>query len=286
MEPSTTARKGQRVLRVASHNVNGIRAAVRRGYAGWIADRQPDVVCLQEVRAPEDQIPEGAFDGYHVAYHEGDRAGRNGVAVVTRAEPDAVRIGFGSVEFDPTGRYVEVDLPHVTIASLYLPKGDVYGEKFAAKQRFMAEFAAYIAQTAEKATAAGREYVVCGDFNLAHTNDDIKAWKTNLKSDGFLPEERAWFTSQVGEDGLGGGESGLVDVLRSLNPEGPGPYSWWSWRGKAFDNDAGWRIDHHWATPGLAQRAVSGGVDRAASYAERISDHAPVTIDYDIAAGR
>lgn len=307
--------RGHALLRIASHNVNGIRAAVRRGYGSWIAEREPDVICLQEVRSPADQVPAEATDGYHFAYHEGDRAGRNGVAVLTREEPSEVRIGFGSDEFDPQGRYIEVDLPEVTVASLYLPKGDVYGEKFEAKIRFMTLFAAHIRAAAAEGARAGREFVVCGDFNIAHTEADIKAWKANRKSEGFLPEERTWFGAQLRADAaaaaVGAGlrvaaaagagaaavsvaadseteaaaaPGGFIDVLRHLNPAGPGPYSWWSWRGKAFDNDAGWRIDHHWATPGLADRAIAGGVDRAASYAERVSDHAPVTIDYDIGA--
>jgi exodeoxyribonuclease-3 len=264
-------------VRIATHNVNGIRAALRRGYPEWVRARQPDVICLQEVRAPEGLVPDEAIDGYHFAYHAGERAGRNGVAVLTRAEPSEVRAGFGSAEFDPQGRYVEVDLPGVTVASLYLPKGDVYGPKFESKMRFMAEFSAYIVAAAARAAACGREYVVCGDFNLAHTENDIKAWKANLKSDGFLPEERAWYGEQI--DPKAGA---VLDVLRGLYPDQAGPYTWWSWRGKAFDNDAGWRIDHHWATPGLAAAAHTGSVDRAPSYAERISDHAPVTIDYDI----
>jgi exodeoxyribonuclease-3 len=263
------------VLRVATHNVNGIRAAVRRGYPAWSTARAADVICLQEVRSPADLIPLEAGEGYHLAYHEGDRAGRNGVAVLTKAEPAKVRVGFGSAEFDVQGRYLEVDLPGVTVASLYLPKGDVYGEKYTVKTRFMAQFADYLERARRRARRGGRELLVCGDFNIAHTELDIKSWKANLKSEGFLPEERAWF----GEVTAAGG---FVDVIRQLHPDQAGPYSWWSWRGKAFDNDAGWRIDHHWATKGLAAQAVAGGVDRAASYAERISDHAPVVVDYDV----
>jgi exodeoxyribonuclease-3 len=139
----------------------------------------------------------------------------------------------------------------------------------------MAQFADYLERARRRARRGGRELLVCGDFNIAHTELDIKSWKANLKSEGFLPEERAWF----GEVTAAGG---FVDVIRQLHPDQAGPYSWWSWRGKAFDNDAGWRIDHHWATKGLAAQAVAGGVDRAASYAERISDHAPVVVDYDV----
>lgn len=268
-------------MRITTHNVNGIRAASRRGYRTWADARECDVICLQEVRSPQAAVPPEAFDGYHVAYHEGDRAGRNGVAVLSRAEPSGVRIGFGVEEFDLQGRYVEVDLPQVTVASLYLPKGDVYGPKFEFKQRFMAVFSEYLERAAERAEKTGRGYVVCGDFNIAHAEADIKAWKANLKSDGFLPEERAWYGQQIsGTEGAGSGP--MVDVVRSLHPSVAGPYSWWSWRGKAFDNDAGWRIDHHWATPGLATVAEAATVDRAPSYAERISDHAPVTVDYHL----
>ncbi len=263
------------VLRVAAFNVNGIRAAVRRGYLAWSAGRSADVICLQEVRCPAEMIPAQAIDGYHLAYHAGDRAGRNGVAVLSRHAPQDVRIGFGSAEFDPAGRYVEVDLPGVTIGSLYLPKGDVYGVKYATKMRFMAEFAAYLSKARRRQRRGGRELLVCGDFNIAHTEADIKAWRANLKSEGFLPEERTWFGELVGAGGMN-------DVIRMLHPDRPGPYSWWSWRGKAFDNDAGWRIDHHLATEGLARRAVFGWVDRAKSYPERISDHAPVVVEYQI----
>ncbi len=268
-------REGERVLRIATHNVNGIRAAVRRGYRAWVDARDLDVICLQEVRAPREEVPADVADGYHLAFDAGDRAGRNGVAVLTREEPSAIRVGIGSAEFDLHGRYVEVDLPGITVASLYLPKGDVYGPKYEAKMRFMAEFEAYLKQARTRAKKSSRELLVCGDFNIAHAEVDIKAWKANLKSDGFLPEERAWLTELFGA-------AKFVDVIRMLYPDQAGPYSWWSWRGKAFDNDAGWRIDYHVASAGLAERAAAGTVDRAASYAERISDHAPVTVDYDI----
>lgn len=263
------------MLRVATFNVNGIRAAVRRGFAGWLAKRDPDVVLLQEVRASPQDIPDGAFDGYHLAYHEGNQRGRAGVAVLSREVPTGVRIGFGSAEFDLQGRYVEVDLPGVTVGSLYLPKGEVAGEKWDAKLRFMGEFAAHTAKAARRAKRAGRGFVVGGDFNIAHTQADLKAWKTNQRSIGFLPPERDWFGALIST-------GGLIDVIRDLHPEQDGPYTWWSWRGRQFDNDAGWRIDHQLATSALAAAAVAGGVDRENSYAERMSDHAPVWVDYDI----
>ncbi|SDP00879.1 exodeoxyribonuclease-3 [Nakamurella panacisegetis] len=263
------------MLRVAAFNVNGIRAAVRRGFGPWLADSGIDVLCLQEVRASLDAIPMDALAGYHLAYHQGDRAGRDGVAVLTRTEPTAVRIGFGSPEFDPQGRYIEVDVDGLTVGSLYLPKGDVAGEKMESKHRFMREFSAYTATSIGRANKAGREFLVCGDYNIAHAEADIKSWKTNLRSVGFLPHERHWIGELIST-------GGLVDVLRHLHPDQAGPYTWWSWRGKAFDNDSGWRIDHHLASKELAAKAMSGRVERAASYQERISDHSAVVVDYDL----
>lgn len=264
------------MLRIATHNVNGIRAAVRRGYRAWADSCGADIICLQEVRAATADIPPEATEGYHFAHDAGNRPGRNGVALLSKTEPEAVRVGFGSDEFDTQGRYVEADFPAVTVGTLYLPNGATEGEKYHEKMRFLAEFADYIRASVGRAAAQGRGFVVCGDFNIAHTEHDIKNWRANLKSKGFLPEERAWYGQQIDEGGP------VVDVLRTLHPGVDGPYSWWSWRGKAFDNDAGWRIDHHWADPALAHTATQGIVQRAPSYAERISDHAPVIIDYDI----
>jgi exodeoxyribonuclease-3 len=263
------------VLRVAAFNVNGIRAAVRRGFDSWLAGSDVDVLCLQEVRAPLDQIPVEALAGYHVAYHEGDQPGRAGVAVLSRKAPSAIRIGFGSAEFDRQGRYLEVDLDGVTVGSLYLPKGDVGGDKLESKRRFMQELSAYAAFALGTARSVGREFLVCGDFNIAPAEADIKSWKTNLKTVGFLPHEREWIGELI-SNGF------LVDVLRQLHPDRSGPYTWWSWRGKAFDNDAGWRIDHHLASEGLAGTAIAGWVERAADYRERISDHAAVVVDYQV----
>jgi len=233
------------------------------------------VLCLQEVRANREHITDEVFAGYHVSYHEGNQPGRAGVAVLSRTAPSDIRVGFGSVEFDQQGRYIEVDLPGVTVGSLYLPKGDVSGEKWDAKILFMTQLAAHTATATERAKRTGRGFVVCGDFNIAHTQADLKSWKANQRSIGFLPAERAW----IGELITTGG---LVDVIRTLHPDQDGPYTWWSWRGRQFDNDVGWRIDHQLATPGLAASAIAGGVDRESSYAARMSDHSPVWVDYEV----
>lgn len=138
----------------------------------------------------------------------------------------------------------------------------------------MAAFLPYLGELREKSAASGREALVVGDWNIAHTEHDLKAWKTNQKNSGFLPEERAWMSRVLDE-------AGYVDVYRKLVPEGPGPYTWWSYRGKAFDNDAGWRIDYQMATAGLAEKVVSVQVERAPTYDDRWSDHAPVTATFD-----
>ncbi|MDT0573760.1 exodeoxyribonuclease III [Streptomyces sp. DSM 3412] len=267
-----------RVLTVTSVNVNGLRAAAKKGFVEWLAGTSADVVCLQEVRAEPEQLPAGVRqpEGWHVVHAPAAAKGRAGVSLYSRREPDRVRIGFGSAEFDGSGRYVEVDLPGVTVASLYLPSGEVGTERQDEKVRFMDEFLAYLKELRERAAADGREVVVCGDWNIAHQPADLKNWRGNQKNSGFLPEERAWLGRVFDE-----ADGAYVDVLRALHPDVEGPYTWWSYRGRAFDTDAGWRIDLAVATPGLAGRAVKGFVERAASHAERWSDHAPVTVVFD-----
>lgn len=266
------------VLTVTSVNVNGLRAATKKGFVEWLAGTDADVLCLQEVRAEPEQLPEHVRtpDGWHVVHAPAAAKGRAGVSLYTRREPDRIQVGFGSSEFDGSGRYVEADLPGVTIASLYLPSGEVGTERQDEKVRFMGEFLAHLKDLRERAAADGREVLVCGDWNIAHQRADLKNWRGNTKNSGFLPEERDWLT-EVFDPSAGG----YVDVVRSLHPDVEGPYTWWSYRGRAFDNDTGWRIDYHVATPGLAVRALKGHVERAATHAERWSDHAPVTVVYD-----
>lgn len=263
------------MLTISTVNVNGMRAAAKKGFVEWLAASAADVVACQEVRADASQLPEQVVAplGWHAHHAAAEVKGRNGVSVYSRVEPEEVRVGFGEPEFDGSGRYLEVHLPNLVVASLYLPSGDVGTPRQDEKERFMAAFLPYLTELRAKAEAAGTEVVVLGDWNIAHSELDLKAWKTNRKNSGFLPHERAWL-SRVYD------EAGYVDVQRKLDPDGPGPYTWWSYRGKAFDNDAGWRIDLQVATPGLAERAVSARVERAASYAERWSDHAPLTVTY------
>lgn len=264
------------MLTVSTVNVNGLRAAAKKGYAEWLASSDADVVGLQEVRAVLEQLPEHlrAPDGWHAQFAPSAERGRAGVGLLSRVQPIAVRVGFGDPEFDSAGRYLECEFETVVVGSVYLPSGDTSGEKYGRKQRFMGAFLLHLARLRARAAEDGKAVLVMGDFNIAHTELDLKNWRGNRKSSGFLPEEREWISRVL--DG-----AGYVDVHRRLEPAGPGPYTWWSMQGRAFDNDVGWRIDLQLATPGLAATAVAARVERAPSYDKRWSDHAPLTITYD-----
>lgn len=273
-------------LKITSVNVNGIRAAVKQrnennpGMLAWLSETAPDVVLLQEIRASE-KIARTALApaldaGWHLSMAESAVAGRSGVGVLSRVEPSDVRIGYGSDEFDPLGRYVEADFgageEALTVASVYVPSGaartenpkDV--EKHDEKVRFLDSFGPYL----DALLGSGRDVLVAGDWNIAPDERDIKNWKGNLKNAGFLPHEREWVAQRLAR--------GWVDVVRDQHGDVAGPYAWWSWRGKAFDNDAGWRIHYHLTTPSLAAQVRKTWVDRAAAYDRRWSDHAPVTV--------
>lgn len=269
------------MITIASVNVNGIRAAFKRDMAGWLATRTPDVVLIQEVRAP-DEIVTDLLDGWHVAHVPCRIKGRAGVAVASRLPILEARTTLGDVptEDEPdvdSGRWVEADLAlpdggSVTVISAYLHSGTATKpETMDAKYAHLDRVTARMRELASD----GRRVVVAGDVNIAHHEVDIKNWKGNKKSAGFLPEERAYLDVWLDE-------LGYVDLGRRFGGDGPGPYTWWSWRGQAFDNDSGWRIDYQLATPSLAETAGSVEVDRATSYDLRFSDHAPVVATYDI----
>lgn len=305
------------MLRIATLNINGVRASHRRGFGNWLATRGCDVVALQEVRAPVASLPPTAFGDYHVVYEPGEIPGRNGVAVLTRERPVAVRtwdaevlvrapgeehlhtepapddvpLARGLARYATEGRYVEVDLAEapVTVASLYLPKGGLPahlqkpgrmreapdgGARYRRKMHFLDAFARQLSRTRRAAAARGREFLLMGDLNIAHGPLDVAAWRRKTQMEGFLPEERDWLDAQLSP-------RTLVDVVRRLHPDTQGPYSWWSWLPGAHEKDTGWRIDYHLATPRLARTAVRAEVDRD-HHGVRLSDHAPVVVDYDV----
>lgn len=273
------------MLTIATANVNGVRAAVRRGLGPWLAGRSPDLITLQEVRAPDDALVEALGPGWHLVHDEAAAKGRAGVAVASRSPFVATRAGLvpagvDASGYDHSGRWVEADLALdpatsgaelLTVVSAYVHTGEAGTPRQVEKHAFLDAMLARLTELA----ADGRHVLLTGDLNVAHREVDLKNWKGNVKKSGFLPEERAWFDRLFGEHGW-------VDVVRAAAGDGPGPYTWWSWRGKAFDTDAGWRIDYQIAGPGLAGLAVKAEVDRAHTYAARWSDHAPVVVEYDL----
>jgi exodeoxyribonuclease-3 len=267
-------------------NVNGIRATARRGGLEWLADAKADVICLQEVRATHDQVheqlAESGLAGMHVSHSASASLGRNGVAVLSKAQPVAVREGVGESEFATQGRWIEVDLETslglLTVVSAYVHTGEAETPKQDEKFRFLEAMDRRLGALRRRASRQKSHVLVTGDFNVAHAEVDIKNWKGNRDKAGFLPEERAYLDRWFG---VPGGKSGpWSDLGRALGGPGPGPYTWWSWRGRGFDTDGGWRIDYQIATPALAERAVRAEVGKAPTYAERWSDHAPLTITF------
>ncbi len=273
-------------LVVITANVNGIRAAARRGGLDWLTDARADLICLQEVRATHEQTHEqlqgSGLSTFHVAHSPAAALGRNGVAVLSRMKPDEVRTDIGDLAFADQGRWIEVDvdtaLGPVTVVSAYIHTGEADTPKQEEKFRFLDAMDRRLAALRRRASRRKGHVLVTGDFNVAHAEVDIKNWRANRDKAGFLSEERAYLDRWFGAPG--GKPGPWHDLGRRLGGPGPGPYTWWSWRGRGFDTDGGWRIDYQVATPGLAERAESAVVGKAPAYAERWSDHAPLTVTF------
>ena len=255
-------------MRIISANLNGIRSAANKGFFSWLEQQQADVVCLQELKAQEADLtaqmrnPAG-LEGY---FHYADKKGYSGVGIYCRRKPDQVIVGLGIADIDAEGRYLRADFGNLSVVALYLPSGSSSDERQQVKFSFMKRFMPHLREL----MASGREVVLCGDWNIAHKEIDLKNWKSNQKNSGFLPEERAWLTRLLAQ-------GGLVDVFRTLNPH-PDQYTWWSNRGQAWKNNVGWRLDYHLATPGVAALARREQI----YLQQRFSDHAPLIIDYDM----
>ncbi len=260
------------LFKLTSLNLNGIRSATSKGLEPWLTAHQPDCICVQEVKAQAEHM-EGSFKslaGLKGYFHLAEKKGYSGVGIYTKHEPSDVVIGYGSPEFDAEGRYVELrfDTPQskLSIISGYFPSGSSGEERQQAKFRFLAEFYPHLIQLKQT-----REFILCGDVNIAHQQIDLKNWRSNQKNSGFLPEERAWMTTLLGE-------LGMVDVYRKLQPTTTDTaYTWWSARGQAYANNVGWRLDYHLATPALAAYARRESIYKA----QKFSDHAPITVEYD-----
>ena len=254
-------------MRVVTLNVNGIRSAAKKGLFPWLAAQKADVICLQEVKAQASDLDGAAFElkGFERYLHCAEKKGYAGVALYCRRKPQGVVQGFGVKEFDAEGRFLEANYGKLSVISLYLPSGSAGPHRQASKFRFLEKFLPHL----EKLKRSGREVILCGDWNIAHKEIDLKNWRGNRKNSGFLPEERDWLT-KVFE------QVGFVDVFRRLNGK-PDQYTWWSNRGQAWAKNVGWRIDYQIATPGVAKTAKK----EAIYLRKRYSDHAPLTIDYN-----
>jgi exodeoxyribonuclease-3 len=250
-------------------NANGLRSAAAKGFLEWMRRQKADIVCLQEIKAQEADLAQEllAPRRLHAFFHPAEKRGYSGVAVYAKKEPDRVVIGLGIADIDAQGRYLQLDYGNLSVVSIYMPSGSSGDAAQARKFAFMKRF--YPKMKAMK--ASGREFILCGDINIAHKEIDLKNWRANRKNSGFLPEERAWLTEVF--DGLG-----WVDVFRTLNPL-PEQYTWWSNRGRAWEKNVGWRLDYHIATPAIARCAEYARIYKD----KRFSDHAPLTIDYDYA---
>lgn len=264
-------------MRIISFNANGLRSAASKGFFDWFSRQQADVLCVQETKAQEHQLVGPAFlpEGYRVRFRDATtKKGYSGVAIYSRADPDEVRTELGRPDFDEEGRYIEARFGNLSVVSFYIPSGSS-GE---VRQGYKFEVMDWLRPILDEWLASGRDYVLCGDWNIVRSALDIKNWKSNQKNSGCLPEERDWLnglcadTPQQADPGHG---RGWVDTYRALNPDGQ-DYTWWSNRGAARANNVGWRIDYQLTTPALRERLQGCSIYRD----ERFSDHAPYTVDY------
>lgn len=254
-------------MRVITINVNGIRSAGRKGFFTWLARQRADVVCLQETKAQEPQLTDALYHprGFHCYYHDAEKKGYSGVAIYSRVQPDRVIFGLDWPEFDVEGRYLEVQIGKLSVVSLYLPSGSSSELRQQVKFKVLDHFMPHLNGLRRKR----RDYIICGDWNIAHQEIDLKNWRGNRKNSGFLPEERAWMDTLFGS-------AGFIDAFRAIDPR-PDQYTWWSNRGQAWAKNVGWRIDYQVITPRLAALVQAARIYKE----QRFSDHAPLIMDYD-----
>ncbi|MEZ0238305.1 MAG: exodeoxyribonuclease III [Methylophilaceae bacterium] len=257
-------------MRIISLNLNGIRSATTKGLFPWLEKQDADIICMQELKAQAPDMTREMLqpDGLYGYFHYAEKKGYSGVGIYSKRQPDAIIEGLGMPDIDAEGRYIEAQYGNLSVVSLYLPSGSSGEERQTVKFSVMERFLPRLMEL----KASGREVVICGDWNIAHCEIDLKNWRGNRKNSGFLPEERAWMTRIFSE-------LGWIDVYRRLHPDTTDEcYTWWSNRGQAWAKNVGWRIDYQVATPTIAGKAVSTSIYKT----ERFSDHAPLIVDYDL----
>jgi exodeoxyribonuclease-3 len=255
-------------MQVVTLNANGIRSACKKGFLDWMLKQKAEVVCVQETRSQSHQLPDAVLNppGWFGHFRDAERPGYSGVAIYTRREPDRLVETLGWDDADREARYIQADFGDLSVASIYLPSGTSGEERQSIKFDFMKRLLPVLARM----RASRRQYILCGDWNIAHTKKDIKNWRGNQKHSGFLPEERAWMDQVFGR-------VGMVDAFRRVNQQ-EDQYTWWSNRGRAWEKNVGWRIDYQVVTPGLKNKVKAARIYKE----KRFSDHAPLIIDYDV----
>ena len=256
-------------MKIVTFNANGIRSAARKGFFEWMQDSDPDVVCMQELKAHRDQLAENllAPQGYRGYFQFAEKKGYSGTAIYCKAPPSNVKVGLGWNDFDSEGRLVRIDYNNLSIISIYLPSGTSSDDRQKFKEIILDRLKPVLLNFRKEK----RDFIICGDINIAHKPVDLRNWKGNRNNSGFLPQERAWMDWLFGE-------AGYVDAFRVINSR-PSQYTWWSNRGEAYAKNVGWRLDYHIVTAGLSKRTESVSVFRETKF----SDHAPVIVNYDIA---
>jgi len=254
-------------MRIITVNLNGIRSANSKGFFEWLHTQQADIICLQEIRIMHEQLTEIMLNpgNLNSAFEFAEKRGYSGVGIYFCKNPDRIKRGIGWSDMDSEGRFIQADYGKLSVVSLYLPSG-TSGEE---RQNFKYKVMDYFEKWLRMARKSGREFIICGDWNIAHKEIDLKNWKPNQRNSGFLPAEREWMTKIFGE-------LGFVDVFRKLNQNAE-QYTWWSNRGRSWEKNVGWRIDYQVATPDVASKATGESIFRE----QRFSDHAPLIIDYD-----
>ena len=255
-------------MRITTFNANGIRSAARKGFYEWMNENTPDVVCVQELKAQQEQLTDEVFSPaeYFGYFQYAEKKGYSGVGIYARNQPDNVEIGIGWPDFDSEGRFMRIDFGNLSVISIYMPSGSSSERRQVFKERMLERFKAVLLDYRSQE----REFILCGDVNIAHKPVDLRNWKGNRKNSGFLPQERAWMDWLIDT-------AGYVDAFRIVDTR-PGRYTWWSNRGQAYARNVGWRLDYQIVTPALRQRILTASIYTGIKF----SDHAPLTIAYDL----